>query len=110
MVHVSVTGFRPKGWAVLPIFLWRTMRAFAQARRAAGNLATTGRLIDGVYHTMTVWSDRESMRAYVMSGAHRAAMKNFRKLGGGRTWGYDCAEIPSWDAAYADWQRFSREV
>lgn len=110
MVYVSMTGFRPKGIARLPIFWWRTFRSFAQARRAPGNLAATGRVVDGVYHTMTVWSDLASMRAFVASGAHLRAMKNFRILGSGKVYGYACAEVPDWDTTYSLWRRFSREV
>ena len=110
MVYVSLTGFRPKGIARLPMFWWRTIRSFAQARRAPGNLVASGRIVDGVYHTMTVWSDLASMRAFVASGAHLRAMKNFRNLGSGKVYGYACEDVPDWDAAYSLWRRFSREV
>jgi hypothetical protein len=110
MVYVSMTGFRPRSIARLPMFWWRTIRSFKQAQRAPGNLATAARVVGGIYHTMTVWSDAASVRAYVASGAHLKAMKDFRRLGSGATYGYTCDEIPTWDAVYQLWTRFGREV
>ncbi len=110
MAYVSMTGFRPKGFAQLPTFWWRTIRSFRQARQAPGNLLTAARRVDDVYHTMTVWSDIASMRAFFASGAHRAAMKNFRNLGTGRVFGYVCDDIPDWDSLYELWKLHSREV
>ncbi|MCS3728207.1 DUF3291 domain-containing protein [Bradyrhizobium betae] len=110
MVYVSMTGFRPRGIAQLPVFWWRTIRSFTQAQRAPGNLVAAGRLVDGVYHTMTVWSDLASMRAFVASGAHLKAMKNFRQLGSGRTHGFACDEIPEWSTVYDLWRRDGRDI
>ena len=110
MVYVSMTGFRPRGIAQLPMFWWRTIQAFTQAQRAPGNLLTAGRVVGGVYHTMTVWSDVPSMRLFVTSGAHLAAMKTFRKLGTSRTFGYACDYIPDWGSVYQLWKVHSREV
>ncbi|GLH79906.1 hypothetical protein SSBR45G_48150 [Bradyrhizobium sp. SSBR45G] len=110
-VYVSVTGFRPHpGLARLARFWWRTWRAAQQARRAPGNLRAELRPAGGIYHTMTVWTDEASMRAYVRSGAHRRAMIGFRDLGGGRTLGFAADAEPSWEVAYARWQREAREV
>ncbi len=110
MVYVSMTGFRPKGIIQLPTFWLRTMSCFLQARRAPGNLLTRGRVAGGVYHTMTAWSDPVSMRRFVSSGAHLRAMRNFRDLGTGRTFGYVCDEIPDWDSLYELWTIHGREV
>lgn len=110
MVYVSMTGFRPRGVPQLPMFCWRTLHSFAQARRAPGNLLTTGRVVGGIYHTMTAWSDLASMHCFVASGAHLKAMKHFRSLGTGRIFGCACDEIPSWDDLYELWKRHGREV
>ena len=110
MVYVSMTGFQPNGIARLPLFWWRTIRSLKQAQRAPGNVAIRARKVDGVYHTMTAWSDMASMRAFVASGAHLAAMKDFRKLGTGRTYGCNCDELPDWDNMYRLWKLHSREV
>ncbi|WP_257169252.1 antibiotic biosynthesis monooxygenase family protein [Bradyrhizobium sp. SRS-191] len=110
-VYVSVTGFRPHpGLVRLLRFWWHTSRAVSQARGAPGNLRVELRPVDGIYHTLTVWRDEASMRAYVGSGAHRRAMTGFRDLGGGRTLGFPADADPGWDTAYARWQREAREV
>ena len=110
-VYVSVTGFRPhRGWLRLVRFWWHVLRAGRQVRRAAGNLRVELRPVDGIYHTLTVWTDEASMRAYVRSGAHRRAMMNFRDLGGGKTLGFVAEADPGWDAAYARWQREARDA
>jgi hypothetical protein len=96
MAYVSMTGFRPKGILRLPAFWWRTIRSFIQAQRAPGCLGVAARIVDGVYHTMTVWSDSTSMRRFVTRGAHLNAMKNFRALGAGRVFSFECNEIPDW--------------
>jgi heme-degrading monooxygenase HmoA len=110
-VYVSVTGFRPKpGLARLARFWWHTLRAARQARTAPGNLRVMLRPVNDIYHTLTVWTDEASMRAYVRSDAHRRAMMNFRDLGGGRTLGFVADADPDWDTAYARWQYEAREV
>jgi hypothetical protein len=76
--YVSVTGFRPNGLRAMPVFWWRTLTSLAQARSATGIVRVSARFIDGTYHTMTVWNDRESMLRFVRSGAHLRAMRNFR--------------------------------
>jgi heme-degrading monooxygenase HmoA len=109
-VYVSMTGFRPKGATQLPRFWWHTLRSLAQARRAPGNLQLAMNRVGGYYHTLTIWRDETSMRAFLTSGAHRSAMKNFRTIGSGKTYGYVSEAHPGWDAAYDLWQRFAREV
>ncbi|MGJ4894993.1 MULTISPECIES: antibiotic biosynthesis monooxygenase [unclassified Bradyrhizobium] len=110
-VYVSVTGFRPhRGLTRRARFWWHTLRAVRQARAAPGNLRVELRPVNGIYHTLTVWTDEASMRAYVRSGAHRRAMIGFRDLGGGRTLGFAAERDPDWETAHARWQHEAREV
>lgn len=110
-VYVSVTGFRPhRGLTRLARFWWHTLRAVRQARGASGNLRVELRPVNGIYHTLTVWTDEASMRGYVKSGAHRRAMIGFRDLGAGKTLGFAADTDPGWDTAYARWQREAQEV
>jgi hypothetical protein len=81
-----------------------------QARHAPGNIAVTARIVGGIYHTMTAWSDTASMRSFVASGAHLAAMRDFRKLGTGWTYGCSHDELPDWDTMYRLWMLYRREV
>ena len=109
-VYVSMTGFRPAGLLRFPAFFWRTWTSLSQARRASGNLDVKARVVEGTYHTMTVWTDEASMRSFVQSGAHRRAMRNFRALGSGKTLGYRCAGVPDWHTVYRLWCTEAKEV
>ena len=55
--YVSMTGFRPSGLLSLPAFVWRTLTSLSQAQHAPGNLGVTARIMNGTYHTMTIWMD-----------------------------------------------------
>ena len=109
-IYVSMTGFRPKDAAQLPRFWWHTLRSMAQARRAAGNLGLAARVIRGTYHTMTIWLDDACTRSYVTSGPHRSAMRNFRSIGSGKTYGFHCSDYPNWDSVYALWIQYAKDV
>lgn len=110
MVYVSITGFRVRGIWQQPRFWWLTLRAAGQARAAPGNISTSLRASNGVYHTLTVWSGREAMLAYLVAGAHREAMRANRSLGSGRTLGFEAAEPPGWPEALARWRAEAREA
>ena len=109
-VYVSVTGFRPKAGIHFVRFWWHTLRSLAQARRAPGNIEVSARRINGTYHTMTVWTDEASMVAFVRSGAHRRAMRNFRAFGSGRTHGFVTDGSQGWNSAYELWLSHAKEA
>ena len=78
MPFVSITRLRLRSWKYLPGLYVETARAALQALRAGGNLSlSTLRDTNNVYWTRTVWTDEAAMRAYMTSGAHRAAMPKF---------------------------------
>lgn len=81
-----------------------------QAGRAPGNLLAEGRRVNGVWHTMSVWTNREAMRAFMVAGPHLRAMKAFRALGTGRVVGFEAAVAPGWEEARAHWIANAREV
>jgi hypothetical protein len=110
MVHVSVTGLRLRSAWQAPRFWWHTLRSLRQARRAPGNLRVEAHQVDGVAHTLTVWTDVAAMRAFLTAGAHLAAMWAFRSLGTGRTLGYAAPEVPPWEEALDRWRREAREA
>lgn len=109
-VFVSVTGFKPASRIKLVPFWWHTLRCLAQARRAPGNVSVSARVANDYYHTVTVWTDENSMRAYIRDGAHRRAMVNHRSLGTGRVHHFYHGRPPSWGEAYTEWLRCAREV
>ena len=110
MVHVSVTGIRLHSIWRLPRFVRHTVPAMRQARSAPGNLFAQARRIDGVFHTLTVWTDQAAMRAFLTSGAHLQAMRAMAGIGTGSTLGYPAEAVPDWKDAYARWQSEGRPV
>lgn len=75
MPFVSLTRLRVRSIRFLPGFALYTFRSLRQVRKASGYLGG-GVLADRswTFWTMTSWNDQQSMRGYMLSGAHRAAM------------------------------------
>jgi len=109
MVYVSITGLRLKSIWGTPRFLLHAFRSMRQAKRAPGLLFAQARSVKGVQHTLTVWRSRDDMRAFLKSGAHLAAMQNFREIATGGACGYEAEKAPSWDEALAYWRDNYRE-
>lgn len=103
MVYVSITGLRLKSWRVIGHFWWHAIPSMVQARRAKGNLSASARTINGVRHTVSVWSDRAAMRAYLVEGAHGAAMANFHAFATGHAFGYLTERPPAWNEVHQLW-------
>ncbi|MDP2355601.1 MAG: hypothetical protein Q8M31_06015 [Beijerinckiaceae bacterium] len=104
MPYVSVTGLRVKSIWRVPHFWWHAFAAMRQAKQAPGNLFADARRIEGVQHTLSVWRSREDMRAYMTTGAHLAAMKDFRRIATGSTCGFEAEHPPTWDEAITYWR------
>ncbi|MBL7940577.1 MAG: hypothetical protein JNL43_14545 [Flavobacteriales bacterium] len=103
--HLSITGLRVKpGLLNQARFAWHAVRSFNQARRAPGILHVATKRINGVEYTVTAWRDRESMLAYVRSGAHMKAMQVFHLIAEGATLGLVTDRIPGWNEAHAMWE------
>lgn len=75
MPHVSVTRLRIRSPRFLPLFAIGTVRTARQAARARG-FAGGAVLADPArtFRTITVWRERDDMRAYVAGGAHGRVM------------------------------------
>lgn len=75
MPLASITRLRVRSARYMPEFIWRALSSLRQARQAPGCLAADVRHHAGlVFWTRTVWADEAAMRAYLGSGAHRAAL------------------------------------
>ena len=75
MPFISLTRLRIRSIRFLPFFFIHTTRSMRQVRRAPGFLA--GALLPDkhlTFWTMTAWDSEESMRQFMISGAHKAAM------------------------------------
>lgn len=95
-LYVSVTGLTLRSPAFAPLFWWHALRSMAQAKGAPGLVRVDARRIDGVHHTLTIWQDEASMRAYLKAGAHLKAMQAFRRIAAGRTFGCQAETAPDW--------------
>ncbi|WP_210206715.1 DUF3291 domain-containing protein [Methylobacterium durans] len=93
---ISLTRLRLCSWRFLPGFVPLTLRSARQAERAPGFLdgAVLGEPARLTFWTLTAWTDEATMRAYMLSGVHRAAMPRLLD------W-CDEAAVARWEAAEA---------
>ena len=100
-MHVSITALKLHSILQAPLFFWHAIPNIRQARLAPGNICTRVRNVAGIPHTLTVWENREAMRAFLGSAAHLAAMRASRKIGTTRSCGYEADREPAWEEALA---------
>ncbi len=104
MPVISVTRLRVRSLRYLPAFLLRAIPSSRQARRAPGNLGVN--LLNDArwtFWTCTGWQDEASMRAFMMSGAHRKAMPTLLTMCDEAAlvhWQQDSAQLPDWEEAH----------
>ncbi len=103
MPYVSITGLRVRSWYNWPVFVWHAVKSMRQARMAPDCMRAEAKSIGGVQHTLSVWTSQSAMRAFMMSGAHREAMRAFRSIATGSTIGYETDAIPDWKTARQVW-------
>jgi heme-degrading monooxygenase HmoA len=101
---VSVTRLRLRSVRYLPAFALATVRAQRQARRADGHLGMA-LLARGArtFWTLTAWRDEAAMRAFMIGGAHGAAMaklKHWCDEAAVAHWTQSDAGLPSWEEAH----------
>lgn len=109
-VYVSITGLRVRHFWQAPIFWRHAIASMIQARAADGCLQAEARTIDGIHHTRSVWRDRAAMLVYLRAGAHLNAMKVFKRIATGRTYGYETTRIPDWAEVHQLWHDHGKEV
>jgi len=109
-VYVSITGLQlNKVWHA-PVFWRHASASMSQAQKANGCMSADARTIDGVHHTLSVWTSREAMQAYLTKGAHLNAMKTFKKIATGKVYGFETATVPDWQEVPALWRDKGRSV
>lgn len=108
--YVSITGLKVLRVWHTPIFWRLAVASMAQARMDPGCLSAEARTMNGIHHTRSLWRDQQSMRDYLRAGAHLRAMKQFKRIGTGKTLGYEADELPDWDDLHALWHAQGREV
>lgn len=107
--YVSITGLKPKGFFGFFLFWRHAIPSKIQADRASGILYSDVRQINDIQHTLTVWENKEKMKLFLNTGAHAKAMKVFRKIATGKTFGFETNKIPSWDEVHDLWQKQGKD-
>lgn len=103
MAFVSLTRLRIRSIRFLPLFALHTWRSLRQIKRARG--FQKGALLPDrrwTFWTITVWDSEESMRQFMVSGSHKAAMPhlvNWCDEASVAHWTQPEAEVPSWTEA-----------
>lgn len=112
MPFVSITRLRLRSWRFVPGLIWYALLSRRQARSASGNLrALTLREANNTFWTCTVWRDEAAMRAFMVSGAHRRAMRvlpDWCDEASVAHWQQDSAEPPSWSDVHRRMQSEGR--
>jgi len=108
--YVSITGLQLKRFWHAPKFWRLAIASMSQARSADGCLSAAARTINGVHHTLTVWSSRDAMRVYLSAGAHLKAMKAFKSFATGKVYGFETAKVPEWSMVHTLWLDKGRQV
>jgi ribosomal protein L14E/L6E/L27E len=107
--YVSITGLRPKNFWTTFLFWRHAIPCKIQADSARGVLFSDVKKMNKVQHTLTAWESKDHMKAYIHSGAHLKALKSFRKIAVGKTFGFDTDRIPAWDEVHELWLKNGKE-
>jgi heme-degrading monooxygenase HmoA len=103
MFFISITRLRVRSIRFLPFFVLYTYRSLRQVKTSSG-FQCGGLLADRswTFWTMTAWDNQESMRRFMTTGAHRAAMPrllNWCDEASVVHWEQAEAALPSWTEA-----------
>jgi hypothetical protein len=103
MTFVSLTRLRIRTIRYLPLFALHTLRSLRQVKKAPG-LQTGALLLDRnwTFWTMTAWDERENMRRYMTTGAHKSAMPHLMHWCDEASiahWEQEESTLPSWEEA-----------
>lgn len=99
-MYISLTGLKPKGFVSYLRFWLLAIPSFRQAQTAPGILHSQVKKVQEYQCTITAWESSELMLNFMRSGAHLKAMKAFKQIATGLTYGYESDTIPSFEEAY----------
>jgi Domain of unknown function (DUF3291) len=112
MPLVSITRLRVRSWRFFVPSIHFSIRSSPQAKAADGNLAMS-LLSDAnnVFSTRTLWTTEESMKSFMLSGAHRQAMRRLLEWCDEAAlvdWAQESGEEPGWQEAHRRLQQEGR--
>lgn len=103
MIFVSLTRLRIRSFRFVPLFALHSWRSLRQIRKARGFQAgATLADRNWTFWTMTAWDSEESMRQFMISGSHKAAMPHlvgWCDEASVAHWTQQESSIPSWPEA-----------
>lgn len=97
-MYVSITRLKLKSIWRLREFIKMSNEIFEQAQNAPGNLNTklSNRWFR-YFYTQTHWNSREAMQQFVVNGAHREAMKQWKDIAMEiKVHGFETSHPPKW--------------
>jgi hypothetical protein len=60
--------------------------------------------INGIHHTLSAWESKTMMQKYIYQGPHKLAIRVFRKIATGKTFGYVSSSLPNWEEVHHLWK------
>ena len=104
MPVVSVTRLRVRSWRFMPPFIFAALRIGKQTAQAEGCLAAkVFRDRRNAFWTLTCWESETVMKAFMVAGAHGAAMRRLLEWCDEAAlahWTQETDELPSWGEAH----------
>jgi heme-degrading monooxygenase HmoA len=103
MTFVSLTRLRIRSFRFVPLFLYHAFLSRNQVKRAPG--FQNGSLLADrsfTFWTITLWDSEESMRKFMVSGYHKAAMPHLVEWCDEASvahWTQTETALPSWEEA-----------
>ena len=112
MPLVLITRLRVRSFRYLPAFLLGSLRSAREAKNASGNLAVAVLSdVNLAFWTRTLWTDEQSMRAFMVAPAHRRVMPKLLQWcdeAAVTHWLQDSLEPPSWQEIHRRLQQEGR--
>ena len=105
MIFVSLTRLRVRSFRFMPLFTLHMLRTVKQVKRAPG--FQHGVLLadrSWTFWTLTAWDSQESMRGYMTTGSHKAAMPHLLHWCDEASvvhWIQEETSLPTWIEAHA---------
>jgi hypothetical protein len=104
MPLISVTRLHIRSTRYLPMFFVQAIRSARQAARWNGNIAVwVMRQDNRTFWTQTVWDNQESMKAFMIGGAHGKVMRKLLHWCDEAAvvhWDQEGPGLPTWDQSY----------
>ncbi len=103
--YLSITGLQLKRFWHIVEFFWHSTRSFKHAEKAPGNLKVAARYHQGIFFTISAWKTKKEMQAFAFMPPHSHAIRAFRRIATGKTWGQETSALPSWEEVFQVYEK-----